>query len=223
MIAKKQEDKNLISEFDFLKNILGLHEERLLQNVLDLCKLLTIKKGEKLIVCGQSQTYIHLLVNGIFRGYFLDINGKDITDCLVVNPGTPLMPSSDLKAISPCTIEALANSVIFRLSISDFYILINRYPSIDNLYNKMLINSADYHRQLKIMMYQYNAEQRYHWFLKHYPDVLNKISHKYIASFLNMTPVTLSHLINSPTSYNRTDDLIELSAFPENFIENSRV
>ena len=44
------------------------------------------------------------------------------------------------------------------------------------------------------MMYQYNAQERYEWFLKKYPGVIDLISHKYIASFLGMNPVTLSRL-----------------------------
>ena len=41
----------------------------------------------------------------------------------------------------------------------------------------------------------YNAR-----FLKNYPGVIDKISHKYVASYLNMSPVTLSRLINMSDS-----------------------
>lgn len=214
-----------MSEIKFLKNTLGLKDEQLLTDAIPLCKILNIKKGQKLIIPGEQQVNIHLLVNGIFRGYFWDIDGKDITDCLVLTPGTPLMPSSDLEEISPCTIEALTDSSVFRIAISDFYALANRYPLVKDLYDKLVLASVSYHRQLKIMMYQYSAIQRYHWFLEHYPDATGKISHKYIASFLNMTPVTLSRLINGHIPEAETDNLVNLFDFqtlsiPENKTES---
>ena len=35
---------------------------------------------------------------------------------------------------------------------------------------------------------------RYQWFLKKYPGLIDEVSNKHIASFLGMTPVTLSRL-----------------------------
>ena len=45
-----------------------------------------------------------------------------------------------------------------------------------------------------MLMYQYTAMQRYEWFLKRYPELSQMISGRYIASYLGMTPVTLSRL-----------------------------
>lgn len=202
-----------MSEIEFLQNILGFQDEHLLREALPSCKILHVKKGQELIRLGQQQTYIHILVEGIFRGYFMDANGKDITDCLVVNPGAPLMPSSDLEESAPCTIEALSDSSVFRIAISDFCILARRYPPVSELYKRLVLASVDYHRQLKIMMYQYSAAQRYSWFLAHYPRTVDRISHKYIASFLNMTPVTLSRIINGHVPETENENLVDLFDF----------
>lgn len=212
-----------VSESEFLKNVLCLKDEQLLNEALPLCKILNVKKGQRLISPGEQQVNIHLLVDGIFRGYFWDADGKDITDCLVVNPGISLMPSSDLEEISPCTIEAMTDSSVFRIAISDFYVLAHRYPAVSNLYDKLVLASVNYHRQLKIMMYQYSAVQRYHWFLEHYPNVIDRISHKYIASFLNMTPVTLSRLINGHIPEAQNENLVDLFDFQTICIPQSRI
>lgn len=39
-----------------------------------------------------------------------------------------------------------------------------------------------------------NAKERYNWFLREYKDLIDRVSHRHVASFLNMTPVTLSRL-----------------------------
>lgn len=40
--------------------------------------------------------------------------------------------------------------------------------------------------------YRYDARQRYLWFLSAYPGLIQKVSNKYVASFLGMNPSTLS-------------------------------
>ena len=72
--------------------------------------------------------------------------------------------------------------------------LMKEHPELVLIRQKLLILSAQRHRDLKIVAYQYTAAQRYQWFLKNYPGLIDRIHHKYIASLLNMTPVTLSRI-----------------------------
>ena len=81
-----------------------------------------------------------------------------------------------------------------RTNIPEVVRLLKEYPSLEELYRKLLFISSSRHRDLKMAAYQYTAIQRYQWFLTEYPGLIDKISHKYIASLLNMTPVTLSKI-----------------------------
>ena len=65
---------------------------------------------------------------------------------------------------------------------------------VTKLYNELLIKALNEHWKLKQILNSYTAVQRYQWFLDEYPGLIGKVSNKYIASFLGMTPVTLSRL-----------------------------
>ena len=41
---------------------------------------------------------------------------------------------------------------------------------------------------------QYPAAERYAWFTRSYPGLIDRVSHRYVASFLGITPVTLSRV-----------------------------
>lgn len=209
------EDFFIMNKFEFLKNTLGLTDQRILDDTMELCESYNVNKGEKLIRVGEHPDNIFLLVEGIFRGYFEDIAGKEITDCLVAHPGYPLMHSSNLDEEAAITIEALTNSTVLRFPISKYYHLMKKYPEIEMMHRKMVLLSSSYHRQLKVMMYQYDASQRYCWFVKYYPGILDEVNHKHIASFLNMTPVTLSRLINKRVPIEPERELIDMFSFPE--------
>lgn len=55
---------------------------------------------------------------------------------------------------------------------------------------------------MKVVLYQQSAAERYQWFLNAYPGLIDQVKHKHIASFLGMSPVTLSRL----RSVNRTEE-----------------
>lgn len=183
---------------EFLRQILRIDNEELIQEADAVSQIRTVHKEEYLIRQGSEQNQVYLLVEGICRGFFVNEKGQDITDCLVTRCGMPLMAGSDLSAKAPISIQALSASQVFCIPTRELIRLSKKYPVLVELYCRFVLESAEYHRQMKVLVYQYNAMQRYRWFLQEYPGIIDRISHKYIASFLNMTPVTLSRLVNRP-------------------------
>lgn len=180
--------------YDFYKNILQIQENALIEEAIKVTELKVLKQGQYLTRMGETPTHMCFLMKGIVRGFMLDLNGKDMTDCIAFRCGSPVMPDNDFTQPASITIEALTDSEIVRIPISAVTYLLGKYPSLTEMYQQLLLYSANLHRQLKIATYQYTAMQRYQWFLKEYPGLIDQISHKYIASLLNMTPVTLSKI-----------------------------
>lgn len=179
---------------DFYRNILHLTDEGLLEQVVGSSEIRTYKQGEYLISQGEVPTSVFFLVRGTIRGFLLDINGRDITDCIVFRCGDSSMPDNDFTQPASVTMEALSDCEVVSIPIPVVIHLLAEYPAVSELYHRLLLNSANMHRALKIATYQYSAIQRYQWFLREYPGLIDKVSHKYIASLLNMTPVTFSKM-----------------------------
>ena len=62
------------------------------------------------------------------------------------------------------------------------------------LYNQLLQASMEEHWHLKTVLHKRSAMERYQWFLETYPGLIDQVTHRYVASFLEMSPVTLSRL-----------------------------
>ena len=72
--------------------------------------------------------------------------------------------------------------------------MLSRSPELLFVVNRaMTQNYIDLWKH-KMILYRTTAMERYEWFLKDYPGLIDVVPHKYIASFLDMTPVTLSRL-----------------------------
>ena len=134
------------------------------------------------------------MVNGVFRGFFLDAKGRDITDCFVFQCGTPAVSCIKFGEPSFVSVEALAESELFAIPFFDLMELVNGCPQLLRIYNERLTNSLRYHWSMKALMYQYTAMERYQWFLRRYPGVIDRVPHRHVASFLGITPVSLSRI-----------------------------
>ena len=119
-----------------------------------------------------------------------------MTDCFSFCCGSTAIPfcQLELNIPAPMTIEVLENAKFFCVPISTVIELQNNYLEVTMLYNQLLIKALNEHWRLKQVLNSYTAVQRYQWFLEEYPGLIDRVSNKYVASFLGMTPVTLSRL-----------------------------
>ena len=186
-----------VNAFDvptFCKDVLQVYDERLIRFAQEVGEIRTVKKGECVIKQGDVPTHTFFLIDGIFRGYLSSPEGKEMTDCFAFQPGSTVMPSSDINKPAPVSLEAVTDAHILSFPNSEIYPRIWEYPELQKLYIRLLLSSYNSHWELKTIHYQYDAMERYKWFCKTYPELLSHVKDKDIASFLNMTPITLSRL-----------------------------
>ena len=128
---------------------------------------------------------VPFLLKGIVRGFLFDVNGQEITDCFAVQPGIPVMTSADLRAPSPLSMDAMVPSEFLTIPIPEVQRLLERYPALQQLYHRLLIESFSMHWEMKLTLCRDTAMQKYQWFLRKYPGLVDQISSKYIARFGN--------------------------------------
>ena len=179
---------------DVFEKTLGLTDPDLIQELIDACTPLHLKAGDFLIREGDMPMVVPFLLKGIVRGFLFDVNGREITDCFAVQPGIPVMTSADLRVPSPFSMEAMVDSEFLTIPIVEIQRLLEKYSELQQLYNQLLIFSFSMHWEIKLTLCRNTAMQKYQWFLEKYPGLIDRISNKCIASFLGMTPVTLSKL-----------------------------
>ncbi len=179
---------------DFYRNILYISDEDLVQKLIPHSKRFTVKKGEILQNIGECISSVSFLEEGLVRGFFLDRKGNEITDCFGIWPGTPAVSCLDLDMPSPICIETLETSTLISIPVSVLFELLKDNPNAIAVYNRLLQISLQVNWESKITLAQYSARERYLWFLEKYPGLIDRVTHKHIASFLGMTPVQLSRV-----------------------------
>lgn len=152
-----------------------------------------LSRGHCLVSMGEVRPTIHFLLEGVLRGYVVDENGRDITDCFICQAGDIVVGCGELHKPSPVAIETLTECRVLTLPMDQLLGLMDK-PQLLHLYNQQLNAALVRHWEMKMMLYRGSAMERYQWFRKRYPNLEHLVSGKHLASFLGITPVTLSRL-----------------------------
>lgn len=179
---------------ELLEEILKISDPQLISQIADISELKKYSKKQILVQEGQPLSHLQFLVSGILRGFFLDIHGRDITDCFGYQPGAVAMSAFALDAPSPITIETLTESVTLAIPMAAVIEMLQKDVRLVYVYNRLLLDGLKTHWEIKSVLHKQTADERYQWFLKEYPGLIDQITNRYIASFLGMSPVTLSRL-----------------------------
>lgn len=186
-----------------LMEALRITDEKVLRQLEEMASIRQFKKGEILFNEGEIPSFVPLLLSGAVRGFLVDYTGKDVTNCFNIRKFDPLVPSVPLDAPAIVSVESLMDSEALCLPTDRVVQMMENEPQLFEHYNRLLLISLQTQIEIKNVLYKYTAMGRYEWFLEKYPGLDGKISSKYIASFLNITTVSLSRLRTERREKNR--------------------
>lgn len=179
---------------DFVRNVLGVEDEALVRNAMKIGYFRHVRKGEYLVKSGDHVTELCFLVRGLFRFFFLDCKGREVTDRFCFRQGSGVVPAADIYAPWQINIVALEDSQVLVLPMQVTRKYLRSNIEVAHLYNRLLIAGLTEHNEVKMALYQYSATERYEWFLRRYEGLIDRVPHVHIASFLGINPVTMSRL-----------------------------
>ena len=154
-----------------------------------------IKKKDFLLRQGEICRTENFIIKGCLRMYSIDENGFEH----IVQFGMEDWWISDLcsfltKTPAKYSISALEDTEVLQINKSNFDLLFEHIPKFERFYRLMFQNAFIAHQNRINKNLSFTAEQRYADLLQQYPQLEQRISQKYIAAYLGMTPVFLSML-----------------------------
>ena len=171
-----------------------LTDDVFLQEFVDSLTFRHVDKNDVIIREGEVLTKIYFLIEGAVRGFYFDEKGNEITDCFVYQPGECIASDEPMDSSATISEEALLPCELAVLPIHKIYEFMSIYPDVTKIYIACLSQCLRQHREHKIALSRYCAENRYRWMKRTYPGLMDQVKKKHIASFLNITPQTMSNL-----------------------------
>ena len=155
------------------------------------------KKHEYFVKAGDWQTHVGFVTDGLFRLYYVDMNGKEFTknfftqNRLVVAYGAMLRGEP-----SNLYIQALKNTEVLLIDYHKWMEFMDTHPCWQRLFLKITEYAYLEKERRESNLLFYDAENRYLNFMEEFPGLHKQIKQHHIASFLGMSPETLSRIKN---------------------------
>ena len=103
----------------------------------------------------------------------------------------------DRHMVSLLTVEAVRDCELISISEDCLRELVQSCQEIALACNRMIGINVIRNMEYEKVITSSRVEDRYRYFLEIYPDLVEKVSKKDIASYLNMTPESLSRLLKN--------------------------
>lgn len=171
-----------------------IQDKKTLGRLSDIAFIKKVKRHDILVKQGEVSKYLLFLLRGIISGYYVDEKGKYHVELLASHSRMPLSVTYRAQEVSPVTVEALTKGEVIAVSKEAFIELAEESPELMKVTLNMLLDALALQAELKRVLLYCDVKQRYEWFIRGYPEFNEKISNRHVASFLNMTPETLSRV-----------------------------
>lgn len=124
-------------------------------------------------------------------------NGKDITFQFFFE-GESVSSIESFRTNQPSlfTIESIEPCILHSISKKDLQVIIETSPNIQQQLEEHTFQRLIYYQKLFLSRIKDNPEKRYLELLENNPKILLRVPQHYIASFLGITPVSLSRIRN---------------------------
>ncbi|WPC40194.1 Crp/Fnr family transcriptional regulator [Clostridium sp. JS66] len=175
-------------------NGIFLDEENiaLLRNI---SKPKVLKKDMFFLQEGEKSTEIGFIIKGVFRSYYIDKSGNDVTKYFYTEGGILFSYAAYLsQKESMYCIQALEDSEILVVKISDFEKIVEGNYQLLLFYKKMIDKTLVIKEEHAISFKLLDSVKRYKQFLDTYPGLEERVKQRHIASYLGITPVSLSRI-----------------------------
>lgn len=180
-----------------LKNIsrhinLTKEEEDYFKSIL---KHRVLRKRQYLLQAGDVCRYENYIIKGCLRAYTVDNKGEEH----IAMFGMEDWWISDLYSFlteTPATqhIDALEDSEVFSIEKKDLENLYKEVPKFDRLMRILLQNAFVTNQNRILASISQTAEEQYLAFIQKYPSLEQRVPQHQIASYLGITPETISRI-----------------------------
>ncbi|KJF45055.1 Crp/Fnr family transcriptional regulator [Draconibacterium sediminis] len=156
---------------------------------------LSVKKKKDVLEPDETCKYIYFVIKGCLRSYYVDAKGiEHIYQIRLDNSWISDLESFFSQRPSKYYIETLEDSELLRISFDRLEQLYSEVPKLERyfriLFQKAYINALE---RLNATMWE-SAVDRYNNMLKEHADIFQRVPLVYIASYLGITPESLSRI-----------------------------
>jgi len=153
------------------------------------------KKGK--IICGEGEVYKNevLVVKGLVRGFYNTYDNDEV-NVSFFSDGDFFTPwfYRNINGLSNINYQALEMTELIEFNAEYFSLIMDNFPDLQKFGMTIVERELKDKTNREINLLSKDARERYDYFQKRYPGLENRLAQYHIASYLGITPISLSRL-----------------------------
>lgn len=181
----------------YLQSITDIPDDEL-RHVEKIVRIKYLKKGDLFIKAGDVPEFCGFICKGLMRVFYIDEHGRDFTK--LFNREFDFISSYAAfieRSESHLNVEALEDTTVCVINYDTFRMFTERHPCWLKIYIKSLEKFYVIKERREGYLLWCDAKTRYKQFLSDFPGLEKRVRQYYIASYLGISPVTLSRIRSS--------------------------
>ena len=179
--------------FSYLSSQLSLDKE-IAQQIAGLFTFVQFEAGKEIIRMGERSDSMYLVLKGLVRAFYIDETGCEITKCFAKEMEWCGFYNYLTDEPSSFFVETLENTDTAVIKTANIRSMCQKMPALAQNVS-VLINQA--YLQTDKKAYDFaskEAKERYIDFARTNPEIIKRAKQEHIASYLGITPSSLSRL-----------------------------
>jgi CRP-like cAMP-binding protein len=165
------------------------------QLIESVCKLKKLRKKQFLSQEGEVWHYNAFICRGLVKTFSIAENGSEH----IINFAPENYWTGDRESLlngtpSHLNIDAIEPTELILIDKPDFDKLCAEIPQLNQMVNQIIQKSFIVSQNRILANISFTAEEKYQNFLEKYPHIVNRIPQHMIASYIGITPETLTRL-----------------------------
>ena len=149
----------------------------------------------RLVNIGETAAELYFVNKGCLRFYYLTSEGQEITGFIFEENGfAGVLESFFTQTPGQQVLETLEECELLVLSFKDLHQLYEQVPRMNVLVRKVLEQRMAYAQKVVASLILNSPEERYAELLRMRPGLLQRVPQKVLATYLGITPVSLSRI-----------------------------
>ncbi len=179
---------------EYIKNVVSLSDNEV-KELLAYFHKIKLNKGDFLFQQGDVCNKIFFMENGLARIFYYSEGGKDVTAWFSdAKSFITAIDSFQQKIATRDNCELLEDSVLYMISMDELERLLNQNPHFAliaiHFFRKITNDLVDFIVSIKFQ----SAKEKYASLIQQHPHIFQRVSSLQIASYLGISPETLSRL-----------------------------
>ena len=166
-----------------------------LQMILSHYKPLKLKRNEVLLSEGEPSRRMFFVGKGCLRVYFVKEDGSEVTRRIVFeNVFSTTLVAFITRQPSMEFTQAMEATSLLYIAREDFYSLLEVLPVWEKFYRQYLEYAYVNNTNRLMSFITLDAAEKYRQLLEENPEIVRRLPNRIVASYLNISPETLSRL-----------------------------